>query len=98
MDFSDLDGDGEDEAAVTVRRPGQSAVPDSNVVIYRATDAGPTYVTSVGWSDGDTGGIHDVALSMGSDGERLVVQLFEPILMLLELAAPAGDPLRLTAP
>lgn len=80
VDYVDLDGDGEDEAAITVQRPGAGpSATDSDVLIYRATDAGPTYVTDVGWSDRDDNGIHDVAPSMGPDGERLVVQLFEPI-------------------
>lgn len=80
VDYVDLDGDGEDEAAVSVLA-GHSRSParDTDVLVYRATDEGPAFVTDVGWSDREDGAVHDVTASTGSDGERLVVQLVEPI-------------------
>lgn len=80
VDLADLDGDDEDEAAVTVRTVGPNTRPSSTVIVYRSVGGIPELVADAGWGRSDDHGVRDVAVLDGGSGpDRLVIQRFEAI-------------------
>jgi len=77
VDYVDVDGDGSDEAAVTVLTgSSQSSGRFSNVLVYRWA-GGPELVGDDGWGDRSTHGVQRV--DTDPSGRHLVVRRLEPV-------------------
>jgi len=76
VDIADLDGDGVDEAAVSIYYNTGGTGQFTDVVIYRAVDGAPKYVTDDGIGDRGDGGVDDVRVEPAptGGGDRLVIR------------------------
>lgn len=76
VDLADLDGDGADEAAISIYYNTGGSGQFTDVLVYRWTGTAAEYVTDDGIGDRGDGGVDDVGVAPagGVEGEVLVVR------------------------